>query len=104
MLPCQRGGQPRSASGAGIGIDCDRDTVIYDIVDADADSNGPGSTWGRTQIVIYSETYFTPPTATAGRGPGLLRIRMIWYCLRESVSSSTFVLSRQHLEWSVLVS
>ena len=37
MLPCQqRSGQPRSASGAGIGTDCDRDTVTYDILDADA--------------------------------------------------------------------
>ena len=38
----------RRLSGAGLGIDTDSEIRVYDILDADADSNGPGSTWGRT--------------------------------------------------------
>jgi len=35
----------RRLSGAGLGIDTDSEIRVYDILDADADSNGPGSTW-----------------------------------------------------------
>ena len=38
----------RRLSGAGLGIDTESEIRVYDILDADADSNGPGSTWGRT--------------------------------------------------------
>ena len=39
----------RRLPGAGLGIDTDSEIRVCDILDADADSNGPGSTWGRTQ-------------------------------------------------------
>ena len=40
----------RRLPGAGLGIDMtDSEIRVYGILDADADSNGPGSTWGRTQ-------------------------------------------------------
>ena len=42
----------RRLSGAGLGIDTESEIRVYDIHDADADSNGPGSTWGRTQEVL----------------------------------------------------
>ena len=41
----------RRLSGAGLGIGTDSEIRVYDILDADADSNGPGSTWGRTQTI-----------------------------------------------------
>ena len=39
----------RRLSGAGLGIDTDSEVRVNGILDADADRNGPGSTWGRTQ-------------------------------------------------------
>ena len=33
----------RRLPGAGLGIDTDSEIRVYDILDADADSNGPGS-------------------------------------------------------------
>ena len=45
----RRAHEMRRLSGAGLGIDTDSEVRVYDILDADADSNGPGSTWGRTQ-------------------------------------------------------
>ena len=41
--------ETRRLPGAGLGIDTDSEIRVYDILYADADSNGPGSTWGRTQ-------------------------------------------------------
>ena len=44
-MPARRSArQPRSASGAGIGTDCDRDTVVHDIVPLQSDL-WPGESW-----------------------------------------------------------
>ena len=50
----------RRLPGAGLGIDTDSEIRVYDILDADADSNGPGSTWGRTHVHRFAAQPASP--------------------------------------------
>ena len=56
MLPCQRAAEARAGMDRDESTVMDRDTVIYHTVDADADSNGPGSDRDRAHGLYRSPT------------------------------------------------
>ena len=58
MLQWQRAAEARAGTDPDESTVMDRDIAIYQTVDADADSDGPGSNRGRTQVSNYFTNIF----------------------------------------------